>query len=69
MNWLGVYTDADYAARESYRKSISAATVHLNGLLVNWYCTKQINVSLSTMVSEFVAYDHGQNRITNRDTV
>ena len=56
---LSTYTDADYAARESDRKSISAATVHLNGLLVNWYCTKQDNVSLSTMESEFVASARG----------
>jgi hypothetical protein len=52
-------TDADYAAQESDRKSISAATVHLNGLLVNWYCTKQNNVSLSTMESEYVASARG----------
>jgi hypothetical protein len=56
---LCAYTDADFAAQESDRKSISAATVHLNGLLVNWYCTKQSNVSLSTMESEFVASARG----------
>ncbi len=56
---LSAYTDADYAARESDRKSISATTVHLNGLLVKWYCTKKSNASLSTMESEFVASARG----------
>jgi hypothetical protein len=52
---LSAYTDADFAAWHSDRKSISAATVHLNGILVHWYCTNQNSVSLSTMKSEFVA--------------
>ena len=52
---LSAYTDADYAARESDHKSISAAAVRLIGLLVNCYCKKQNNVSLSTIESEFVA--------------
>ncbi len=56
---LSAFTDSDYATRESDRKSIGSATVHLNGLLVNWYCTKQSNVSLSTMESEFVASTRG----------
>jgi hypothetical protein len=56
---LSGYTDADFAARGSDRKSISAATIYLNGMLIHWYCTKQDNVSLSTMESEFVAAARG----------
>jgi hypothetical protein len=44
---LSAFTDADYAGQDSDRKSISAATIHLIDLLVNWYCTKQNNVSIS----------------------
>jgi hypothetical protein len=50
---LIAYTDADFAAQQSERKTVSAATVHLNGLLINWYCANQSSVSLSTMESEF----------------
>jgi hypothetical protein len=56
---LSAFTDADFAAKESDRKSISAVTVHLNGMLIHWYCAKQNNVSLSTMESEFVAAARG----------
>jgi hypothetical protein len=45
---LSAFTDADFAA-QSDRKSISASTVHLNGLLIHWCCTKQSSVSLSTI--------------------
>jgi hypothetical protein len=55
---LSAFTDADYATN-SDRKSISACTVHLNGMIVHWYCTKQSNISLSTMESEFVAAARG----------
>jgi hypothetical protein len=55
---LSAFTDADYATN-SDRKSISACTIHLNGMLVHWYCTKQSNISLSTMESEFVAAARG----------
>ena len=49
------YSDADFAANKDDRKSISAVLIYLNGLLVNWIVSKQANVSLSTMESEFVA--------------
>jgi hypothetical protein len=55
---LSANTDADYATNED-RKSISACTIHLNGMLVHWYCTKQSKISLSTMESEFVAAARG----------
>jgi len=55
---LSAFTDADYATDKD-RKSISASTIHLNGMLVHWYCTKQSNISLSTMESEFVAAARG----------
>jgi hypothetical protein len=56
---LSGYTDADFAARDSDRKSISAAAIYVNGMLIHWYCTKQTNVALSTMESEFVAAARG----------
>jgi hypothetical protein len=40
---LTTYTDADFAGQASHRKSISAATIHLNGQLINCYCIKQNN--------------------------
>jgi hypothetical protein len=55
---LSAYTDADYTTNGD-RKSISACTIHLNGMLVHWYCTKQSNISLSTIESEFVAAARG----------
>ena len=48
------YSDADFAADREDRKSISAVLVFLNGILVTWIVSKQANVSLSTMESEFV---------------
>lgn len=50
-----LYSDADYAADKQDRKSVSGSLVYLNGLLVTWNCSKQDNVTLSTMESEFVA--------------
>ena len=49
------YSDADFAADREDRKSISASMVFVNGLLVTWVVSKQANVSLSTMESEFIA--------------
>jgi hypothetical protein len=60
---LSAYTDADFATKESDRKSISAATIHLNGILIHWYCTKQNSVSLSTMESEFIAAARGAQEL------
>jgi hypothetical protein len=60
---LSAFTDADFAAKESDRKSISAATVHINGMIIHWYCTKQNSVSLSTMESEFIAAARGAQEL------
>jgi hypothetical protein len=60
---LSAFTDADFASQESDRKSISAATIHLNGILIHWYCTKQNSVSLSTMESEFIAAARGAQEL------
>jgi hypothetical protein len=60
---LSAYTDADFATQGSDRKSISAATIHLNGILIHWYCTKQYSVSLSTMESEFIAAARGAQEL------
>ncbi len=50
---LTAYTDADKASQATDRP-ISTTTIPLNDRLVDWYCTKQINVPLSTMEFEFV---------------
>ena len=50
-----VYSDADFAADRDDRKSISACMIFVNGLLVTWVVSKQANVSISTMESEFIA--------------
>jgi hypothetical protein len=60
---LSAFTDADFASQESDRKSISATTIHLNGILIHWYCTKQNSVSLSTMESEFTAAARGAQEL------
>ena len=49
------YSDADFAADREDCKSVSAIVVYVNGLLVTWTVSKQSNVSISTMESEFVA--------------
>ena len=49
------YSDADFAADLEDRKSISASMIFVNGLLMTWVVSKQANVTLSTMESEFVA--------------
>jgi hypothetical protein len=60
---LSAYTDADFAAQGSDRKSFSATTIHLNGILIHWYSTKQNYVSLSTMESEFIAAARGAQEL------
>jgi hypothetical protein len=49
------FTDADFAADKSDRKSISAGAVFANGMLVSWHCKKQTAVALSTAEAEFVS--------------
>ncbi len=46
ISWHHAFTGAEYAGQDYDRKSISAETVRLDGLHVNWYCTKQTTVSL-----------------------
>jgi hypothetical protein len=43
---LSAFTVADYAGQGSDRKSISAAAIHLNDLLVSWYCSSTITLSI-----------------------
>jgi hypothetical protein len=45
--------------RISDRKSVNAALMYMNGMLVSWHCNKQSLVALSTMESEFVSATHG----------
>ncbi len=54
-----VYTDADWASENTDRKSVNAALMFLNGMLVSWHCNKQSLVSLSTKESEFVSAARG----------
>jgi hypothetical protein len=60
---LTEYTNADFAAQQSDIKSVIAATVHLNGLLIHWYCSKQSSVPLSTMKSELKAFARGVQEV------
>ena len=57
--FIEVYTDADWASEATDRKSVNAALVYLNGMLVSWQCNKQALVSLSTMESEFISAARG----------
>jgi hypothetical protein len=56
---IEVYTDADWAGEATDRKSVNAALVYLNGMLISWHCNKQALVALSTMESEFVSASRG----------
>ncbi|CCI47281.1 unnamed protein product [Albugo candida] len=52
---LEAFSDADYAADDETRKSISGTAFTLNGMTISWSCKKQHSVALSTMEAEFVA--------------
>uniref|UniRef100_A0AAV1UQN3 Integrase catalytic domain-containing protein n=1 Tax=Peronospora matthiolae TaxID=2874970 RepID=A0AAV1UQN3_9STRA len=52
---LEAYSDADYAADKSDRKSLTGSVVLVNGMAVSWASRKQGGVTLSTMEAEFVA--------------
>ncbi|OWY96906.1 putative mitochondrial protein [Phytophthora megakarya] len=49
------YSDADYAADKTDRKSTTGGLVTADGMAVSWICKKQGGVSLSTMEAEFTA--------------
>nr|CCA28192.1 PREDICTED: similar to retrotransposon protein putati [Albugo laibachii Nc14] len=48
------WSDADFAADKSDRKSVSGCVVMIDGAVVLWSCKKQNGVSLSTMEAEFI---------------
>uniref|UniRef100_A0AAV1TTK9 Reverse transcriptase Ty1/copia-type domain-containing protein n=1 Tax=Peronospora matthiolae TaxID=2874970 RepID=A0AAV1TTK9_9STRA len=52
---LEAFSDADFAADKTDRKSMTGGIVMLNGMAVSWGAQKQGGVSLSTMEAEFVA--------------
>ena len=52
---LEAYSDADFAAEKSDRKSLTGGIIRMNGMPVSWTSKKQGGVSLSTMEAEFVA--------------
>uniref|UniRef100_A0AAV1SYJ7 Polyprotein n=1 Tax=Peronospora matthiolae TaxID=2874970 RepID=A0AAV1SYJ7_9STRA len=52
---LEAFSDADYAADKSDRKSVTGGVVRLNRMAVSWSARKQGGVALSTMEAEFVA--------------
>uniref|UniRef100_A0AAV1UAX8 Uncharacterized protein n=1 Tax=Peronospora matthiolae TaxID=2874970 RepID=A0AAV1UAX8_9STRA len=52
---LEEFSDADFAADKTDRKSMTGGIVMLNGMAVSWGARKQGGVSLSTMEAEFVA--------------
>uniref|UniRef100_A0AAV1UUA6 Reverse transcriptase Ty1/copia-type domain-containing protein n=2 Tax=Peronospora matthiolae TaxID=2874970 RepID=A0AAV1UUA6_9STRA len=49
------FSDADYAADKSDRKSVSGGEFIEGGMIVGWMCKKQKCVALSTMEAEYVA--------------
>ncbi|CAH0478328.1 unnamed protein product [Peronospora belbahrii] len=49
------YSDADYAADKTDRRSVSGGVMMAAGMVVGWMCKKQECVVLSTMEVEFVA--------------
>lgn len=49
------YSDADFVADRSDRKSTTGGLVTIDGMPVSWTCLKQGGVSLSTMEAEFTA--------------
>uniref|UniRef100_A0AAV1VMJ6 Uncharacterized protein n=1 Tax=Peronospora matthiolae TaxID=2874970 RepID=A0AAV1VMJ6_9STRA len=49
------FSDADYAADKSTRKSVSGGVLMVGGMIVGWLRKKQNCVALSTMDAEFVA--------------
>ena len=48
------WSDADFAADNTDRKSVSGSVLTMNGLVVAWFCKKHTGVSLSTMEAEFI---------------
>ena len=49
------YSDADFAADRTDRKSITGGWITVDGMPVSWMAKKQGGVSLSTMEAEFTA--------------
>ncbi|KAG6617388.1 Integrase catalytic core protein [Phytophthora cinnamomi] len=49
------YSDADFAADKTDRKSVTGGLVTLDGMPVCWVCKKQGGVALSTMEAEYTA--------------
>ena len=52
---LEAYSDADFEAKKSDRKSLTDGIIRLNGMPVSWTAKKQGEVSLSSLEVEFVA--------------
>ncbi|KAE8898050.1 hypothetical protein PF005_g9403 [Phytophthora fragariae] len=52
------FSDADFAADKTNRKSVTGGVVLLNGMPILWVCKKQGGVALSTMEAEFTAASH-----------
>ena len=49
------YSDADYAADRTDRKSVSRGAFMVGGIIVGWMGKKQKCVALSTMEADYVA--------------
>ena len=49
------FSDADYAADKTNRKSASGGVLMVDGMIVGWLCKKQKYVALSSMEAEVVA--------------
>ena len=55
INQLIVYSDADWAADNTSRKSISGGILLYNGNLIHWFSKKQELTAQSTMEAEYIA--------------
>ena len=51
----GGYSDADFAADKSDRKSVTGGLIEVASMLVVWFTCKHSGVSLSTMEAEYTA--------------
>jgi hypothetical protein len=49
------FSDADFAADKTDRKSVTGGLLTVDGMAVSWICRKQSGVRLSTMEAEFTA--------------
>uniref|UniRef100_A0AAV1U0G2 Reverse transcriptase Ty1/copia-type domain-containing protein n=1 Tax=Peronospora matthiolae TaxID=2874970 RepID=A0AAV1U0G2_9STRA len=57
------WSDADFAADKTDRKSVTGCVLIMDGAVVFWLCKKQSGVAFSTMDAEFVAASQGSRKL------